>query len=181
MFSKKNFKFQFNWHFKQALHDGALTSIGGWHSEFAHRQGFLEVTLSPRSDFHDRIMAVFNAVLPDGLKITGSDVPYWFSALSLVQRDFSVSPYLLMLLCTAEDETFNVFAILCQGTLSWSWHTISRHSVLQFLFPAFRCPLFQSWVCVDMFLSSNSKWANIFHEVVKCRILNFWYVFYILL
>ena len=35
------------------------------------RKWFLEVFLNPCSDFHDRIMPVFNAVPPDGLNITG--------------------------------------------------------------------------------------------------------------
>ena len=51
-----------------------------------HRQWFLEVFLSPCSDVHYRILSVFNAVPSEGLKIT--NIQYWFSALSLVSRDF---------------------------------------------------------------------------------------------
>lgn len=36
-----------------------------------HRQGFLEVLLSPCSDFHEKTIPVFTAVVPRGLKITG--------------------------------------------------------------------------------------------------------------
>lgn len=64
-----------------SLHDRALTRI------CVHRQWFLEAFLIPCIGFHDRIRPVFNAVLPDGLKILGVQ----YSALFLVHRDFSSS------------------------------------------------------------------------------------------
>jgi len=33
----------------------------------------------------------------------------------------------------------------------------------------------------DVLLSSNSRWANIFHAIVKCLAFNIWYAFYVLL
>lgn len=55
-------------------------------------QGFVEVFLSPCSNFHDRIIPVFDAVLPEGLTITGF--------LSLDSQN------LLMILCTVADIPF---------------------------------------------------------------------------
>lgn len=70
-----------------------------------HRQWFLEVFLSPCSDFHDRIVPVFNAVF------------YKKSTDSL---------NLFVTSCTADDEIFKVFIIFCWGTLLWKCSTISR-------------------------------------------------------
>ncbi len=52
-----------------------------------HRQWFLEVFLSPCSDFQYKIIPVFNAVLPEGRK--SRSIPYLPLALSFVHRDFS--------------------------------------------------------------------------------------------
>jgi len=52
-----------------------------------HRQWFLEVILSPCRDFHDRIMSVLNAVLPEGPKIAG--IKFRFSVVSLAHGDIS--------------------------------------------------------------------------------------------
>jgi len=51
-----------------------------WHG--VHRQSFLEVFLSPCSDFQDRIVFFIQ-----GTKITR--IKYWFSAMSLAHRDVS--------------------------------------------------------------------------------------------
>lgn len=100
MFSQKNLKFWFVWpqnifpvflypflvsfaqrkwqHFwimltyASSLHHRPLTCI------CACRQWFLEVLLNPCSDFHERIISVFNAMLYEGQKIIGA--LYWFSA-----------------------------------------------------------------------------------------------------
>ena len=48
--------------------DGTLTGV--------HWQWFLEVFLSPGSDFHDKITPIFNAVLPEGSKIMGKKYCY---------------------------------------------------------------------------------------------------------
>lgn len=48
---------------------------------------FVSNSQSLSSNFHDRIVSVINAVLPEDLKIT--DIQYWFSALYLVHRNFS--------------------------------------------------------------------------------------------
>lgn len=47
----------------------ALTGIG-WHSELCSETRPLEMFLNPCTDFHGRIIPVYNAVLPKALKIT---------------------------------------------------------------------------------------------------------------
>lgn len=51
------------------------------------RKSFLELFLSTWSNLHDRIMPVFNAVLPEALKLMS--IQYWFSALPHTWRGFS--------------------------------------------------------------------------------------------
>lgn len=46
-----------------------------------YRQILLEVFLSPRSDLKDRIMPVFNALLPEGQKIWKSSIDFYPSFL----------------------------------------------------------------------------------------------------
>ena len=79
-----------------------------------HRQWFLEVFLSPCSDFQDRIVSVFNAELPEGLKVAG--ILYWFSALSLVKMSLNLTK----VLGTVNGGIFKVW-----GTLLWNCSTIS--------------------------------------------------------
>lgn len=52
-----------------SLHDRALSV--DCMVKCVHREWFLELFVSPRSDFHDTIISVFNAVLPEGPKVTG--------------------------------------------------------------------------------------------------------------
>lgn len=52
-----------------SLHDRALSV--DCMVKCVHRERFLELFVSPRSDFHDTIISVFNAVLPEGPKVTG--------------------------------------------------------------------------------------------------------------
>jgi len=50
-------------------------------------QWFSEVFLSPRGNILYRMLSLFNAVPPEGSKVT--PIKCWFSALSLTCRDFS--------------------------------------------------------------------------------------------
>lgn len=61
-----------------SLHDGMVKCV--------HRKRFLEVFLSPFSDFHDRIMPILNA---------------WASNIDFAQR---VSMNRLMILCSVDDD-----------------------------------------------------------------------------
>ena len=56
-------------------------------SERCNKLRFLEVLRRPCSDFHDRIMSVFNAVQSEGQEIT--NIQYWYSAVPDMHRDAS--------------------------------------------------------------------------------------------
>lgn len=62
--------------------------------------------------FKDRIVSVFNAVLPKTTKITGTQ--YWFSDLSFAHRDFSK---VFMILGAVDDDRFKVVTILHRRTV----------------------------------------------------------------
>ena len=58
------------------------------------------------------MMWVFNAVLPEGSKVT--DIQFWFSALPLSAEN-SLKP--LMILWTVDGEISNLSAVLCSEML----------------------------------------------------------------
>lgn len=77
---------------------------------------FLEVFLGLYSDLYDRIMTIYNAELPEGLKITG--IKYWFSDVTLCPQKclqifwISFDEFLLMTLCTADRDILKILIIL---------------------------------------------------------------------
>ena len=91
-----------------------------------HRQWFLEVLLSPCSDFHDRISAA-NAVLPEALKI-----PCWFLAMFHVHRDiyrYSESFNIIVVSTVAsQQEDSNLGLSLCSLHVPVYAFVLSRYS-----------------------------------------------------
>lgn len=57
-----------------SLHDWALTCVSGWFGELCSQEWFVEVFLTSCSDFHDRIMSVFNAVPPEAWRSEASSI-----------------------------------------------------------------------------------------------------------
>ena len=75
--------------------------ICGWRGELSSQTThFFKVFQSPCSDFHDRIIPVFNAVPSESLK---KGIQYWFSAVSLVHRMSPFAQNLLQILCTVDE------------------------------------------------------------------------------
>ena len=128
-----------------------LTCTCGRHMNWV-LQSFPDVLLRPGSDFHHRIMSVFNALLSEDVKVTR--IQYCFSTLSQAHRDSSGFKSILMILCTVKDEMIKVFAIW--ATLFWnnglqkqfivvwstsahlhSWETLGWYSVT-------------SWICYQL-------------------------------
>lgn len=102
-----------------------------WILDSVYRQWLLEVSPSQSNGFHVRIMPVFNAVLPEGLKTMS--VQYWgFLALSFAHSD---SPDFFWYCVTAEDEIFRVLAISWWGRLFWNGCAICRCSFFVVFFP----------------------------------------------
>ena len=95
-------------HVASSLHDWALTCI------CVHIQWFLEVFLSPCSDFHDRIGSIFNAELPEGLKVS----------------EKSPETLNILILCPLHDGIFKVLEILV-----WNSSVTCRHLYIWWTLP----------------------------------------------
>lgn len=89
------------------------------------RQWFLKMSPIPCSDSHNRIMCVFNAMLPEGLNITG--IQYVFFALSPCANIYPDSLNLFLTLWTANNG--KLFTILHWWTLFRNDATMSGPSL----------------------------------------------------
>lgn len=89
------------------------------------------VFLSPCSDFHDRIMPVFHATPPEGIKIRV--IQYRFLALSLVSEFSPDFLKLLIRLCTVDDPQF-VFVVFLQIGKSLPSLLLKSSTSLRFCF-----------------------------------------------
>ncbi len=80
-------------------------------ADCVYRQWFLAVFLGPFSNFNDIIMPMNGAVLSEGMKTQASNKGFWPCPLC---REISpVSPNLMMMLCTVDDE-------ICKAILKYS-------------------------------------------------------------
>ena len=103
-----------------SLPDRALTYTCGRHVEpTVHRQCFHEAFLSPRSNFYDRIMSDFNAVLPEGPKI----IPL------LTEMSPDSLNLLIMIFCTVVDGIYlkTAEALPVSASLSYSFYSQSYY------------------------------------------------------
>ena len=150
-------------HVASSLHDGALTCFCGCYGEL---WWFLEALLSPCSDFQHRITSVFNAELPEG------------TDLQLCSFHTVVTPYslnLLKILSPVDEGIFSLHNFSLRNVILFLWGTLGL-----FLIDLISCIMFFQLFLFSMtylssplllhlnMLPSNSRWAKILHETVKC-------------
>lgn len=126
---------------------------------FSHR----EMLLSPCNDFHDRVLLFFNETLLEWPKTVG--LQYWFSVLHR---------YLSLLLRTSASLSCSFYSQSYYWTVASSLNCLQKMFRMLFLFRttyffSLFFALFQ--IFYDLLLLSNSKWSNIFNEIVKCLAL----------
>ena len=134
-----------------------------------HRRWFLEVILSPCSDFQDRIRSVFNVELPEGRKIKG--IEYWFS---LLHKDVSESFDDIMYcrwwyIQILPNFRLRIIILLLHFTfinlIGWNVF-LQSFPFRNTLFPNLSSP--PCWLFLkDLLLPSNSR-ANVFKEIINC-------------
>ena len=161
--------------------------------------------LSPCSDVQKSVVTVFNAELPEGLNITHTLTNTLPGSLNLLMRLSTAGGGIFIVLVILCLGTFfwnwsTIFRhsfsqITSQRTSAhlyiWEalnlWNAPILHSHVTDLLPVnlFSCQtllhLFCSTFCCQLFwnvfLRSKSKWAHIFHEMLKCFSFNIWCIF----
>lgn len=165
-----------------SLHDWALTCVSGWFGELCSQEWFVEVFLTSCSDFHDRIMSVFNAVPPEAWRSEASSIdsgPCSLLDFSTFTKSFHGFMYYwqtfwnwfkmckfaifkrLVNLCLSLLQRNSFFFLSDLLPLYLISCKIFLHQNVPFYTSGLLFPLF--W----LFAAVNSKWANTFHEIIK--------------